>query len=414
MVVAFFKKRITAINVSIFAGVFILALQSCSSIWQRNEPHLQASGAPIALQMSKGAEFSQYLAQEKQLLKTLESQQVISADRALAATSKEYPPAEHCHTAPSRGVLLLHGLSDTPYGLTTLGQALAEQCFLARVIRLPGHGTTAADLQQTTRHDWRVAVEFALETLKRDSEQVYVAGMSLGGLLALDAAIRDPEIAGVIALSPAWALDSSFMLAQATWLRHLWPWVDTDVSVDPARYEALPTQAAAEVYWLMRDVQRQLAQQKALSLPVFLALSWNDGVIAPTSILDLFRQHILHPRSRAWVYKMHPTRVHDEHDSRITFKQSHIPKEKIWNFSHMALHIGPEHPHYGRHGRIRLCGEDAGRDSNEATLCQNSPEPWRGEIYSSEGFDHTNEGFARLTFHPRFNEMVAQIANFAH
>ncbi|MGI9500774.1 MAG: hypothetical protein ACR2P3_12090, partial [Geminicoccaceae bacterium] len=40
-----------------------------------------------------------------------------------------------------RGILLIHGLNDTPFSMWDLGSRFAKACYLVRGVLLPGHGT---------------------------------------------------------------------------------------------------------------------------------------------------------------------------------------------------------------------------------------------------------------------------------
>ncbi|MGB0848178.1 MAG: alpha/beta hydrolase [Thiolinea sp.] len=126
---------------------------------------------------------------------------------------------------------------------------------LARSILLPGHGTRAADLLNVSHTDWLNAARFALKTLKDETDEVYVGGFSLGGLLATRLAVDDPGIRGVFAFSPALALKKGWQLRHTTWLRHIIDWADDDLPDDDARYEAMPMNGLAETtgaacHWL--------------------------------------------------------------------------------------------------------------------------------------------------------------------
>ena len=48
--------------------------------------------------------------------------------------------------APTAGVLLLHGMSDSPYSLRTLGQAMHARGAWVVGLRVPGHGTVPSGL----------------------------------------------------------------------------------------------------------------------------------------------------------------------------------------------------------------------------------------------------------------------------
>ncbi len=82
-------------------------------------------------------------------------------------------------------VLLIHGFTGIADEMKYLATRLNEAGFSVSVPRLPGHGTNGQDFMQTNRHDWlRRAVDAYIE-LKSQYEKVYVAGLSMGGVLTL-------------------------------------------------------------------------------------------------------------------------------------------------------------------------------------------------------------------------------------
>jgi len=85
----------------------------------------------------------------------------------------------------SKAVLLLHGFTGYPGDMKYLGQRLNDAGYTVSIPRLPGHGTNSSDFLQTRWHDWlRKAIDAYLE-LKNQYEHLYVAGLSMGGLLTL-------------------------------------------------------------------------------------------------------------------------------------------------------------------------------------------------------------------------------------
>ncbi|MCK7473286.1 MAG: hypothetical protein MZV49_06645 [Rhodopseudomonas palustris] len=58
---------------------------------------------------------------------------------------------------PIEGVLLLHGMSDSPYSLRALGEALNRAGYLVLGLRLPGHGTapSESEIRHLARHGRR-------------------------------------------------------------------------------------------------------------------------------------------------------------------------------------------------------------------------------------------------------------------
>ena len=93
-------------------------------------------------------------------------------------------PAE----TPVGGVLLLHGMSDSPYSLRALGEALNRRGYWVLGLRLPGHGTIPSGLLTATWEDMAAAVRLGVNHLaaKIGQAPIHVVGYSTGAPLALD------------------------------------------------------------------------------------------------------------------------------------------------------------------------------------------------------------------------------------
>lgn len=99
--------------------------------------------------------------------------------------------------------LLLHGFSGSPWDLRLLGEHLAAAGYFVKAPRLPGHGTHPEAMAQITYRDWLSASEDALESLSK-FRHIFVAGLSMGGLLSLCLAAKFPErIHGLALMAPA-------------------------------------------------------------------------------------------------------------------------------------------------------------------------------------------------------------------
>lgn len=109
------------------------------------------------------------------------------------------------------GVLLLHGMSDSPYSLRALALELAEQGYRVVGLRMPGHGTAPAGLTTVTVDDMRAAVSIGMRHLEEviGDEPIHMVGYSTGGSLALDFTLdaldgsASPLPTSLILISPA-------------------------------------------------------------------------------------------------------------------------------------------------------------------------------------------------------------------
>jgi len=186
--------------------------------------------------------------------------------------------------------LLIHGFTGTPYEMRYLGERLAGAGITAIAPRLPGHGTTVADLARTTWRDWTCAMERELDALRTRYSRVAVIGQSLGALLALELASRRHDVIAVCALAaPLWLAGLGARVACWTAPGHALSCVrtlpklggsdvrDPDVKRANPGYRAFPTRALAELVAFMRIADAALP---AITAPV-LALHGVDDHTAP-------------------------------------------------------------------------------------------------------------------------------------
>lgn len=108
----------------------------------------------------------------------------------------------------SVGVLLIHGLTGTPTEMKQFGKVIARKGFTVACPELAGHCATIEALSATKWHDWYLSIEKAFDALKEECEHVFVAGLSMGALIALLlAAKKGHQVAGVILLSTTFFYD---------------------------------------------------------------------------------------------------------------------------------------------------------------------------------------------------------------
>lgn len=127
-----------------------------------------------------------------------------------------------------KACLLIHGFMGTPLEMQGLGEALATQGIRVYNMVVAGHTGNPEDLLSVGRNEWMASAEAGLGQLA-SYRYVFVAGLSMGGALALLLASRHPErIAGVIAMSSLTRLIAdgwqSMVLPLLPLARHLIRW----------------------------------------------------------------------------------------------------------------------------------------------------------------------------------------------
>lgn len=118
-----------------------------------------------------------------------------------------------------RAVLLLHGLTGTPLELRWVARDFAKANYDVYFPILPGHCSSLEDLKKTK---WEELYEFAKNfylDLKAKYNQVFVAGLCVGGMLSLVLGMEFPDIDGVGSWAPAMDIDGWAI----PWYRFLLP-----------------------------------------------------------------------------------------------------------------------------------------------------------------------------------------------
>lgn len=93
-----------------------------------------------------------------------------------------------------RGVLLVHGLTGTPAEMRLLGKRLHREGFTVHGVQLAGHCGNEDDLLTTGWRDWHASVEQAAVRMRPHVDHLFVAGLSMGALLALLLAAERPDL----------------------------------------------------------------------------------------------------------------------------------------------------------------------------------------------------------------------------
>lgn len=205
------------------------------------------------------------------------------------------PGAEpYHHRAGPVGVLLCHGFTGTPQSLRPWAEYLAGHGVSVSLPRQPGHGTTWREMNRTRWEDWYAELEKAFEDLRGRCADVFVAGLSLGGCLALRLAeVHGPEVRGVVAVNPSIANDVPLLrLAPLLkWFVASVPGVAGDIKkpgVTELGYTRTPVKAAASLPGLWALVQADLDK---VTQPLLVYHSVEDHVVKPTSV-EIIRRRV--------------------------------------------------------------------------------------------------------------------------
>lgn len=217
---------------------------------------------------------------------------------------------------PRGAVLLLHGMSDSPYSLHTIGAALHDAGYHVLGLRLPGHGTAPAAMKSVHWRDMAAATRLAMDHLakKVGDRPVHIIGYSTGAALSLDfsldalddASLRMP--ASLVLVSPAIGIAPAAAFAGTAAALGRVPgmgraaWSAITPEFDPFKYNSFTFNAGAQVYKLTRSVGNRIAsaarQGRAESLPPVLVFkSAVDATVSTQAVVDRLLLQLEDPRN---------------------------------------------------------------------------------------------------------------------
>ena len=211
---------------------------------------------------------------------------------------------------PKAAVLLLHGMSDSPYSLRNLGEALHASGVYVVGLRIPGHGTAPSGLVRVTWQDMEAAVTIAMKHVaeKADGAPVHIVGYSNGGALAVNYALEAandpslPQVTTLALISPE--IGVTGIAALAVWQARLGvllgldklAWNSLLPEYDPFKYGSFAVNAGDVAHRLTNEIQRKITALESNgnleSLAPILAFSSivDATVSAPVLIKGLFNR----------------------------------------------------------------------------------------------------------------------------
>ncbi len=195
-----------------------------------------------------------------------------------------------------KGILLLHGFTGTPAEMKYLGERISRSGYSLYIPRYPGHGTSLEEMVLTESRDWYISAREALIELMNYCQEVYLVGMSMGGILSILLA-REFPIKRIALLSvPASIKEKSIYITPIVGIfkKILWRMDPTKgVSCEEARsYHVcynmgIPTRQSWQLLRLIRRAMKNLPDVHADAL---LIQSKNDSIIPRNSIDSIYKR----------------------------------------------------------------------------------------------------------------------------
>ena len=212
---------------------------------------------------------------------------------------------------PRGGVLLLHGLTDSPYSLRAVAEWFHARGFTAVGLRLPGHGAAPSGLHDVRQEDLDAAVRLGARAVREaigPDRPLVIAGYSMGAALAVDYELARlqgedlPRPAALVLLSPAIGVSRAAAFARLQGRLEPVPgfssaaWTSLLPEYDPYKFNSFAVNGAHQMYRITRSIRARLdalagPQGVAGVAPILAFQSVADGTVSTQAVVDtLFRR----------------------------------------------------------------------------------------------------------------------------
>lgn len=197
-----------------------------------------------------------------------------------------FPEGDH-------GLLLIHGFTGSPAHMRPIADALHERGFAVRGILLPGHGTSPEDMAKVSWQDWLLSVRTAAREMQGQYRHFSVAGLSMGGVLALLLA-QEMDVTACVSLAAPMKTTNRFRWA-APLAAPFYPMIGKRPDAARERsprtpydigYSCYPTKSVHDLSVLMHRARQHLS---LIHCPVLVVQSRKDETVtadSPQIILD--------------------------------------------------------------------------------------------------------------------------------
>ena len=394
------KKKV----LKVFSLFYLAFLLACSS-----------GIAPSDKQPFRNGErpFSEYV---------IRAEQHITENRSFVTDIKDleisynipYELEESCFEASEtrKGILLVHGILDSPGYIIDVANYFADHCYLVRSILLDGAGTHPSHLMRVESEDWINAVSFRFKELQQEVDEVFLGGFSLGGALVTNLAFNNnASIKGLFLIAPSLELyksqkfSSNFAVFLDIFSDYITP---VEREKNPVKYHSFAYKALYNLKDVQALIKKHKDSNKKIAIPTFFVFSHDDPAVPSQSLVENIHTYFTHERNEALIFA-HPGKkdTYRQQFLKISYLNSYFPEKKIVNFSHTCLTNSPSNPLFGEEGAFSFCVETSAIKEEDFQKCLNNK-----DLVTFGAREEGNPYRSVLTYNPHFNEMMDQVIEF--
>ena len=303
---------------------------------------------------------------------------------------------------PYRGrFLLFHGLNDSPYVWRDLAVELAARGFDARAVLFEGHGSTPKAMLDVSHRDWLASARAHFDLWHDVDIPLYLGGFSMGAVVASLLALEEPDIAGLLMISPAFHSRLNHYLRWSGLYKHYKAWVFGGMILEdnPIKYNSIPINSGWQFYRLTSLLKNRW-RRRAIDIPTLMVATAFDSVVDTRYTRKVFRKRFTHPRRHFITYSTSPLPESSPFES---FRDIADTGARIINQSHLGIMYRPDNPLFGRAGKVLVCN---GNEYPIFIACMRATNHWFGAQHTPSP-DGTP--VARTTYNPDFSRLLVDI-----
>ena len=330
---------------------------------------------------------------------------------------------------PYKGALLIHGLTDTPFIMSDVGERFKEKCYWVRSILLPGHGTIPGDLLDVDYEEWVKAIDAGVDSFQGQVEDIYLVGFSTGSSLSLHYVLRkkNPKsIKGLVFLAPGIKEKSrfGFVAAFIAGIGNIIPtiaWLAIYPDEDKVKYESFTANAGAQFHSLTKNLRELAEKNYPITIPTFMAISSADATVDSDQARIFFCKITENAKNQmVWYTAKEKKDDPKETCGGFIVKRVRNLNAGILDYAHLSLPVHPDNTYYGRNGEYKSCltyskfSNINEQDDPNLKKCKEGKISFKNSLMYGEHTDENKQDYVvrRLTFNPMFNEMMKDIFEF--
>lgn len=207
--------------------------------------------------------------------------------------------------------LLIHGFTGAPTEMRWLGEYLNKKGYTVLGVRLAGHGTTIEDMVRTRWQDWVASVEDAWHLLKDNVDDIFIIGLSMGGVLGLINSAKFP-VKGAVVMSTPFEIPARVVKTFRWWIPFIstfYPykkkeirsgWFKPEAREGHISYAHNPTRSSLELLKMLEAARKAMPQ---ITAPVLVIHSRDDEYVLPYNADLIYAQLEKAPKELLYIEK---------------------------------------------------------------------------------------------------------------